>query len=779
MRRHLLAAATALILASTALVAPTLASAEEAPPALPDMGTYDPADYAAEAADLPEGLVVALDTDVNMTPEEFLAQGDAAVEAVGVVDALEGAGVDVLGSRLEGTELVVNVSTEEDAAVVESTGATAELGEPAVEFVPEEHTIEPAADLYDGMGWVWSPDWSAGPTQIKIWQCSIGFTGFLVATGAKQFATAGHCTDDMVGNARTLTQTAPGSGGTIGTDIGAKIAGSPMFGSGYDVGRIAVGNGHVQKAAALTWGNGAGAPLSTTPLALTGAAAPIAGAAICKSGSRTGWTCGSIFDDGIDRTVSVDGQLVNSIAASICVRPGDSGGAAIMGNKAIGITSWTGNASTCSPTGGPVGGFFPLISPGGFESVATAYSGAWEMAATVSAPAITSISSTTSGETVNDTAISGNVPNGGPGYTVSLYLDGSSTAFTTATVNPSTRAWSITLSGVAAGLHRFSIVAKYGTWSSSSATTGYIRRSMELDRIGGANRFAVGIGISQQAFPSPANAPVVYVTTGYNYPDALSAAPAAAVQGGVLLLTDPAALPADVRAEIVRLNPAKIVVVGGPASVSAAVFNDLKTIQPDTVRLGGANRFEASRHIVESAFGTSGATTAYIATGYNFPDALSASAAGGAFGIPVILVPGTAGAVDQPTLDLLTELGVTEIKIAGGPNSVSNGILNSLKVIDPTPTRLSGADRFEASKNIAVDAFGSAAVTYLATGYNFPDALAGAPLAGRDSAPLIVVPTSCVPSYTLDAISQFTSTHVTLLGGPASLTPSVQSLTKC
>lgn len=770
MRRHLLAAATALILMSSAIVAPTLASAEEAPPVLPDMGTYDPADYAAEAADLPEDLVVALDTDVNMTPEEFLAQGDAAVEAVGVVDALEGAGVEVLGSRLDGTELVVNVPTEQDAAVVESTGATAELGEPAVEFVPEEHDIEPAADLYDGMGWVWSPNWSASPA--SIFQCSIGFTGFLVSTGAKQFATAGHCTDDMTGNARTLTQTAPGSGGTIGSDIGAKIAGSPMFGSGYDVGRIAVGSGHVQKAAALTWGNGAGAPLSSTPLALTGAAAPIAGAAICKSGSRTGWTCGSIFSNGIDQLVSVDGVDVNSIAASICVRPGDSGGAAIMGNKAIGITSWTGNSSTCSPSGGPVGGFFPLISPGGFESVATAYSGAWEMAATVSAPSIGTIG----GSALDNTSISGTVPNGGPGYTLSAFLDGSTSAFSTVTVNPSTRAWSISLTSVPAGTHSVSLVATYGTWSSSSATTTTIRRGMTSARISGATRYDTAAAIAAQF----TTATTVYVASGLNYPDALSAAPAAAAAGAPLLLTNPTALPTAIADEIVRLNPSRIVIAGGTSVVSPAVANQLEALLPgnQVVRFGGADRYSTSRLISQDAFPTG--TVAYIATGLNFPDALSAAAAAGVRDAPVILVNGSAGSIDQPTRDLLVGMGVTTVYIAGGTSVVSPGIQSAIDAIPGVGVvRLAGADRFSTSVAINANAFPTASSAYLATAYGFADALAGAALAGRNGGPLFVVQPGCVPAQTLSQLTSMGTTSVTLFGGTAVLSSAVQNLTSC
>lgn len=765
---------------------PSVAVAEETAPqeeasTLEVMGEYSPSDFMAEAAELPVELVDAIVRDLGIDPEQYLAESAAAVQAVEVVESLGDLGVEVVDARMEGTDLVVNVATPEEAAVVESVGAIPDLGAPAPELDLSDYTISPAADVYDGQGWVWTN------TQY-VYQCSVGFTGYQTSNGAKQFATAGHCVDDMVGNASLWVQSAPGQVGSPGATLGTRVGNTPdvwQFGGGYDLGRISTGS-NTQKASALTWGGARGGPLSSTPRAVTGDTAPIVGASLCKSGSRTGWSCGPI--EAVDQLVRVGdpntGPQVRSIIAQVCVLPGDSGGTGLVGTKGVGITSWT-TANTrpdgpnvgrnyCADTGLVYAGFFQLVSPGNHESVAKKWGTTWELAATVSTPVITSISK--SGN--NDTAINGTVANAGRNYSVDVFIDGSSTPF--ATVSATSGSWSVSLASAPSGLHTFTAVARYGTWSKSSAATGSYKRGVTVGRIDGADRFAVGVKIAKEAYPA-GGAPVVYVTTGLNYPDALSAAPAAAIQNGVLLLTYPNELPPAVRAEIIDLNPAKIVVVGGPNSVSTAVMNELKSIQSNTVRWSGADRFEASRTIVRNAFLSKHPSTAYIATGFNFPDALSASAAGGAFGYPVILVPGNAASVDAATLDLLRDLGVTEIKIAGGPNSVSNGILNSLKVIDPTPTRLSGADRFEASINIALDAFGSASAssTYIATGYNFPDALAGAPLAGSKDAPLLVVPTNCVPTGALQAMSQFATTKVTLLGGTASLTPDVQALKPC
>lgn len=296
-------------------------------------------------------------------------------------------------------------------------------------------------------------------------------------------------------------------------------------------------------------------------------------------------------------------------------------------------------------------------------------------------------------------------------------------------------------------------------------------------RLTGTNRYGTGVEISQEGFPGGAD--VVYVSTGLTFPDALAAGPAAALLNGPVLLTDPVTMPAAVRAEIVRLDPARIVVVGGTDRVSAAILNDLNTIAP-TDRITGANRFETSRDIAIDAFDTAanggGATDVYIATGLNFPDALAAGAAGASFGAPVILVNGTQPTVDQATLDVLADLGAVNITVVGGPNMVSDGIVTQLGA-----TRLTGLDRFGTAYEINHAVFGpdSARRAIIATGLAFPDALAASALAGQIKAPLFLAPTNCVPAAVLAELATIGVTQVTLVGGPDRLTQSVFDLTSC
>jgi putative cell wall-binding protein len=303
-----------------------------------------------------------------------------------------------------------------------------------------------------------------------------------------------------------------------------------------------------------------------------------------------------------------------------------------------------------------------------------------------------------------------------------------------------------------------------------------------MTRSAGIDRYATAVSVSAAAYPASA-VPVdaVYIASGTNFPDALGAAPAAAVPGrkGPLLLVAPTAIPSTVIAELKRLKPKKIYVAGGTGAVSAGVATQLRSYvaaPSDVVRLSGIDRYETSRVIAQNAFTT--ASTAYIATGLDFPDALSAGAAAGAHGAPVILVNGTAKTVDAKTKALLIALHVSTVKIVGGTGVVSAAYETDLKTF-VTTQRLSGPGRYDTSVAVNADAFpGATPKTYLSTGLTFPDALAGAAAAGAAQSPLYVVPSTCVAAGAARS-ALATSPGFTLLGGTAVLGAGVAKLTIC
>lgn len=145
--------------------------------------------------------------------------------------------------------------------------------------------------------------------------------------------------------------------------------------------------------------------------------------------------------------------------------------------------------------------------------------------------------------------------------------------------------------------------------------------TLGVDRLTGRDRYEVAVNISRAAFPDKAS--VVYIANGSIYADGLSAAPAAVKEGSPVLLTTRSKLFPSVKAEIQRLKPARIMVVGGPNAINPTVFAQLKKLAKVVVRLDGANRYITSRAVVDHAFDS--ASVAFVVTGKSFPDALAAS----------------------------------------------------------------------------------------------------------------------------------------------------------
>jgi len=285
--------------------------------------------------------------------------------------------------------------------------------------------------------------------------------------------------------------------------------------------------------------------------------------------------------------------------------------------------------------------------------------------------------------------------------------------------------------------------------------------------IAGTDRFDTAVRASKQAFPDGATD--VVIATGRNWPDALGGSTLAGALYGPILLVEPNAVPESIADEIERLGAENAHIVGGTAAVSAAVETELTKMlgAGHVVRIAGANRYETANKVAVKAaaipvpgdpMGTtgtlaSGATAgsapvtpkiggaprstvspaadgsqAIIATGANFPDALAASPMAALMHIPVFLA-GPNG-LSAETLQAMDDCMVEGAVILGGESAISAATETSLetKYGDDQVTRISGADRYETA--VAIAGWGTdMGLTWndcgIATGTNFPDALAG------------------------------------------------------
>ncbi len=195
-----------------------------------------------------------------------------------------------------------------------------------------------------------------------------------------------------------------------------------------------------------------------------------------------------------------------------------------------------------------------------------------------------------------------------------------------------------------------------------------------VTRLSGPDRFATSAAISAANFATGVS--TVYVANGFNFPDALSAGPVGGKTGSPILLVTPGSIPDVVKAELKRLNPGQIIVLGGVNTVTDLVIQQLGDFTEGNVtRLSGPDRFATSAAIAAANF-TRGLETVFVANGLNFPDALSAGPVGGKTGSPVLLV--TPGNIPDSVRAELTRLNPARIVVLGGTSSVSADVATQL-----------------------------------------------------------------------------------------------------
>jgi putative cell wall-binding protein len=286
-----------------------------------------------------------------------------------------------------------------------------------------------------------------------------------------------------------------------------------------------------------------------------------------------------------------------------------------------------------------------------------------------------------------------------------------------------------------------------------------------VDRFAGTNRYGTAAAVSAASFAP--GVPVAFVATGGNFPDALAAGAAAAHDGGPVLLVGPSSIPAETAAELERLRPGRIVVVGGSGAVPDSVVADLApyATSGEVTRIAGASRYE-SAVLVSAATFAPGVAAAYIATGSNFPDALAGVPATGVAEGPVLLV-GPDGLSDVVRAEL-TRLAPGRIVILGATSVVSAAAATELAGYAPV-TRLAGASRYETAAAVSAGMFASTSTVYLASAANFPDALGGGPVAATVGGPLLLASNGLLPLATARELERLHPTHVVVLGGTSSV----------
>jgi putative cell wall-binding protein len=290
-------------------------------------------------------------------------------------------------------------------------------------------------------------------------------------------------------------------------------------------------------------------------------------------------------------------------------------------------------------------------------------------------------------------------------------------------------------------------------------------------RVAGADRVGTAVTLSQRLHTAAAH--VILAPAG-SFPEAIAAGPLAAARDGVVLLTWGDRLDPRVAAEIGRLRPRGITMVGGQDLLRPEIGPDAAAAaglpQSAVERLAGADRFGTAAAVAEAVWEL-GETTrstplrhdedgdgeerppaprardAILAVGDHpdparaWPDALSASALGAATGTPVLFA--TLERLPAVTASALGR--AQDLVIVGGPNAIG-GPVESLAATFVTGNvrRVAGQDRYATSTAVADEiadrvGWSGSGWVWVATGSDWADAVTAGAEAARTRNPLILV----------------------------------------
>ena len=284
---------------------------------------------------------------------------------------------------------------------------------------------------------------------------------------------------------------------------------------------------------------------------------------------------------------------------------------------------------------------------------------------------------------------------------------------------------------------------------------------VDLPRLAGATRFDTAAEIALDGYN--AGVEKVFVTTGRAFPDALAAGAIAAAGEYPILLTEPAKLPRATKDALAALQPEAIVVLGGPVAVADGVAADLQAYGPVT-RLGGTNRYETATLAASELFDDPGVV--YLAYGYSYPEAVSAAVAAGNVAGPLILTDDNH--FTGYARSYLASLSDVEVIIVGDTDAVTPNVEDAVGSLESVSsvTRIAAGTASETSIAVSEATFPSGTgLVYLATGGDYADALAGASLAGKNKAPVLLLSDDGLAAVDAEIV-RLGADDVTVLGGP-------------
>ncbi len=309
-------------------------------------------------------------------------------------------------------------------------------------------------------------------------------------------------------------------------------------------------------------------------------------------------------------------------------------------------------------------------------------------------------------------------------------------------------------------------------------------------RFAGFNRYDTAelIATDDTEFAPDYSGDTVILATGERFPDALAGSTLAGLEGAPIVLTprflDDGELEEDTAEALDEIDPSTVYILGGVEAISAEVEDKVADdYDVDPIRIGGVDRYETAALIADET--SDETSTAIVARGGQFPDALVSGAFAAALGLPLLLTPEDTP-LDDDMVDRLDSLDIERVILLGGVEALSQDVEDAISDLGIEVVRVFGVDRYGTAVELAEQAeelFGledfGVPHANLARGDDFPDALTFGPHAGLDypgPSPIVLTQPSNLNDdtaayFTSIASPDFEALHVA--GGIEAILPEV------
>lgn len=296
-------------------------------------------------------------------------------------------------------------------------------------------------------------------------------------------------------------------------------------------------------------------------------------------------------------------------------------------------------------------------------------------------------------------------------------------------------------------------------------TNSRAQKEVELYRVAGSNRYHTAQKISEVIYYDTLPEQVILVNAD-SFPDGLTAGIAGAVMNAPVFLVDKNSVSPVVQNEIRRLNVKKALIIGGESQVSAQLMNEMKKITPKIERISGENRYQTAERVARKMkqYPQVNKKLIGVASGENFADVLASGAYLGNARIPLVLASRDGGRKEN-IQSFARDEGISKLIVFGGAGSLPDRALPQ----NIATVRLAGENRYETAVKIAQSGFKDSSFVIIASGENFADALAAAPLARYFKCPILLASKTGLSDDVIEQIAGGPIKNVIVVGGKTTL----------